>query len=239
MDSTPAPVKTRTTVKAFLVAAAKKSMFVSQLALVGYIADYFFGGGAVVILAVTIGTIVSVLGHEAGHVHAAKRHGLQVYKVGISWFGAYTEHAAAHTKAQAYDLAARGLAYNALFALAFLGVTLVAEPGQAVYSAALTLAYFNVGVVLLNGVPIPPFDGGLIAALALSTRTSLDVGWRRIRRADGVVIGISIVGGLALGVWQVSVIGAMFAALLAVTGKRPVPELAALCENPLGDEPTA
>lgn len=171
---------------------------VAQLAIVGMAAARIFGGGVGTAIAVTVVAGASLGLHELGHYHAARRHGVGGIRVGVSWYGAYTVHDDTDDSTAAADMAARGILYNVVAAVAAWVLHLVA--GGDVARVLIGGAWFNAGLAALNAIPALPFDGGRIMMALL--------GRRRLRRRLSILnatVGFAGVAALVAGAQTVGV----------------------------------
>jgi Zn-dependent protease len=160
-----------------------------QLVLVGWVTVYMVGGDGLTLLAVTAGAFGSVMLHEWGHYQAAKGHGAKGLRIGFGWFGAYTAYEQPNSRKSALDIASRGAVYNIGMAIE-LFVFLMLSPGSWWAPALIGVAYFNLGLVLINLIPTLPSDGGhIILALTKGNLT------RTVHIVNAIDIGI-LAGGL-------------------------------------------
>ena len=119
--------------------------------------------GIPVTLAACIGALggtASLLVHELGHVQAARGlAGIRTVSISLIWFGAATrlegKYASGRDQAK---VAIAGPRWSFNMALAFFVMGFLPMPEE--YRQALVLlALFNLGIGLLNLIPVAPLDG--------------------------------------------------------------------------------
>ncbi len=141
--------------------------------------------------ATSIGLIVAVLLHEFGHAAVARRAGMSVDGITLSWMGGITR-IDGDTRTPAWEAAIAGigpavsLAVGGLFALARY---LVEQGGTSplAVSALGWLAVINVTLALFNLIPASPLDGGRVLH-AVIWRLTHDQ-WRATRITSRIGIG--------------------------------------------------
>ncbi len=165
-------------------------------------------------LGVVVGLFGSVALHELGHALAARAFGIDTAHITLYPFGGV----AAITRMprnplQELVIALAGPAVNGvLFALfAALWLTLGGW-------VALWLAAINAGMGLFNLLPAFPMDGGRVLRALLATR----MGWMRAShvaiRVGQVFAWLFIAAGVALGQWNLLLVGAFL--LVALNAER-------------------
>ena len=169
---------------------------------------------------VALGFFLSSVSHDLAHAVVARRRGVEVSSVLVSFFGGSTpldpmspdpRHDAA--------IAASGPVTSLVIALALLGLTLGATALGEDYSIAAgvlaVLVFLNLVLGVVNLVPAYPLDGGrIVRDLAWRRSGSERTGWSAAART-GRLSGIIVIGaGLAVLVFDGGATGAM----LAITG---------------------
>jgi Zn-dependent protease len=167
----------------------------------------------VVAASVGAAVVLSLLAHEAAHVHAGRRCGLRADGVVITGFGAaavFPDDRFASASAMVRTTVV-GPVTNAVLAL---GALALAElTGSPVFTA---FAVINGAVALLNALPLPPMDGGwVLAGIVWAVRPSL--GHDR-----------SVQVAWALGAAFITALACVLA-VVAATGHGPVGILAGFC----------
>jgi Zn-dependent protease len=158
--------------------------------------------------------MVSLLLHELGHAIAARRVGLGVARITLSFVGGTSEIVGVirHARAE-LAIAAAGpltsLAVALFAALAHVAIVETTGPGLAATIAAL-IALANLAIALLNAVPGLPLDGGRMLRAALwawtgqadaATRFVAVVGRRFGEGLIGFAVVASAFGYAALALW--------------------------------------
>jgi stage IV sporulation protein FB len=180
--------------------------------LLGY-GGFGGGGGGLIVIGLVFG---SVLLHELGHAVVARRYGVHVSGIELSFFGGAAKmvqmpRAADHEIA----IAAAGPAVSLMLAGVGLGL------GSLLHVPALgglfgTIGWINLVLAGFNLIPALPMDGGRILRAALTRRMDFvratDVA---VKVARAIAIGFGVVG-LALGWIQLLVL----APLLWIMGTR-------------------
>jgi len=158
--------------------------------------------------------VASLLLHELGHAIAARRAGLGVARITLSFVGGSSEIVGAIRYARdELVIAAAGpltsLAAALLSAVAHVVLVETAGPGLPATVAAL-VAVANLAVALLNAVPGLPLDGGRVLRAVVWAVTGRPETATRIAAAAGrrfgeVLIGVAILasafGFVALALW--------------------------------------
>jgi len=167
---------------------------------------------------VAIGFFLSSAAHDLGHAIVARRRGLEVTSIAVSFFGGATPLDPIAPKADddlAIAVAGPGVSIVIAIALAIVTAALNAVGGPAFLTLAATVGVLmglNILLGIVNLLPAYPLDGGRIVR-DFSWRRSgkVDTGWRasaRSGRLTGFVgIGIGVV--VALGGYVTN--GAMIA----------------------------
>jgi len=160
------------------------------LALAALFALYGARTGIPVVLAAVLGAVggtASLLVHELGHVHAARRlNGIRSASVSLIWLGAATRFEGKYESGREQTqvaIAGPRASFNmaiALGAMCFLPMPVVYK------QAVLLLALFNVAVGVLNLVPAYPLDGHKLAVGLLWSATGSEERARRIIRRIGI-----------------------------------------------------
>lgn len=160
---------------------------------------------------------LSVLLHEMSHAVAAKRFGIQVNSITLSFFGGATEiEGEAEKPSQEFWIAVVGPVTSLLVGFALLPLLLVVPDGLlslAVGGVAVT----NIVVGVLNLVPGLPFDGGRVlragvwAASGNKHRSTVIAGW--VGRVVAVLVAMGPLWMSAAGL-PVHAVDALFFPLL-------------------------
>ena len=170
---------------------------------------YWTGGAAGAAL-----VIASLLLHELGHVVAARRAGLGVARITLSFVGGTSEIVGAPRHARdEFVIAAAGpctsLALALLAAAAHVAMVETAGPGLPATVAAL-IALANLMIALLNVVPGLPLDGGRMLRAAIwawtgqadtATRFVVAAGRRFGDGLLGLAVLASAFGYAAFALW--------------------------------------
>jgi len=146
-------------------------------------------------LAFVILFYLSVLLHEMSHAVAAKRYGIAVHSITLSFFGGATEiEGEAEKPSQEFWIAFVGPVTSLVVGGALLPLLLVVPDGLlelAVGGVAVT----NIVVGVLNLVPGLPFDGGRVLRAAVWAasgdrhRSTIVAGW--VGRAVALIVGLA------------------------------------------------
>jgi len=138
--------------------------------------------------------LVGVLLHELGHAVVARRAGLQVDGITLSWMGGVTRiEGDARSPAAEFAIAGVGPLVSAAFGgvlwVARMGV-IAGHGGRLTISALWWLAIINVVLAIFNLIPAAPLDGGRIlhALVWFATRDR----WLGTRAAAAAGIGLGV-----------------------------------------------
>jgi Zn-dependent protease len=169
---------------------------------------------------VALGFFISSVSHDMAHALVARRRGVDVKSIGVSFFGGATPLDPASTKPgdDAIIAASGPFASLAIGGLCFALMSGALAAGPSFGAAAGVLAvlvFLNLVLGLVNLVPAYPLDGGriirdLVWRRTGSERTGWSAAWRSGRLTGLLVIGV----GITFLVAQGDVTGAM----LALTG---------------------
>ncbi|MGH9115068.1 MAG: M50 family metallopeptidase [Acidimicrobiales bacterium] len=150
-----------------------------------------------------VGLLVGVLLHELGHAIVARRFGLEVDGITLSWMGGVTRiEGEAATPSVELVIAGIGPLVSAVFGgvlwLARIGAE-SAGAGSLVVAALGWLAVINVVLAVFNLLPAAPLDGGKVlhALVWAPTRDR----WRATRVAAGAGVGfgaLMVVAGFVM-----------------------------------------
>lgn len=169
---------------------------------------------------VALGFFLSSLSHDLAHAMVARRRGVTVTSIAVSFFGGATpldptapdprDDVAIAASGPLASLAIGGV----LFALA-AGAYAAGEPFSAAAGVLSVLVFLNLVLGFVNLVPAYPLDGGrIVRDLAWRRTGSEQSGWRAAARA-GRFTGIGIIGiGIGVLFYDQSLTGMM----IAVTG---------------------
>jgi len=201
--------------------------WVLVLALVGYVAvtgldvvqpgldpavSWVAGG------VVAIGFFLSSAAHDLGHAIVARRRGLDVRTIAVSFFGGATPLDPIAPKAQddlAIAVAGPAVSIVIALALALVAAALNAVGGPASLTLAATIGVLmglNILLGVVNLLPAYPLDGGrIVRAFAWRRRGRIDAGWLASARS-GRVTGFAGIGiGIAVALGGYVTNGAMIA----------------------------
>jgi len=173
---------------------------VSFLALLALV---LFTMGGLVGVFVTLAVFASVVLHELGHALLARRLGVPVTGIELSFFGGAAKLAGQPRSAgDEIAIAAAGPAVS--FVLAG-----VAHAGALLSGAHLLglLASVNLVIGLFNLIPALPMDGGRILRALLSRRLGFLRATEVAVKVARVLSVAFVIGGLALGAYSLAVIG--------------------------------
>jgi Zn-dependent protease/predicted transcriptional regulator len=154
---------------------------------------------------VAIGFFLSAIAHDVSHAIAARRRGMPVKTVTVSYFGgASVLEPAAQTPGADFRIAIVGplvsLAIGLSLGAITLAIDLIAEPGSAledIEAGIALVAGLNLIVGVVNLIPGYPLDGGRIARAIGWRRTgSIDGGWRAASLAGRVAGYLAVGAGL-------------------------------------------
>ena len=168
---------------------------------------------------VALGFFVSSIWHDLAHALVARRRGVEVKSIAVSFFGGATPLDPGSPKpGDDAVIAASGplasLALGGVF-FGFMAAAVVAGGFTAVAGVLAVLGFLNLVLGLVNLVPAYPLDGGrIIRDIAWRRTGSERTGWRVAART-GRMTGLVVIGvGLTLFVAQ----GDMTGAMIALTG---------------------
>jgi Zn-dependent protease/CBS domain-containing protein len=167
---------------------------------------------------VAIGFFLSSLAHDLAHAVVARRRGLVVQTIAVSFFGGSTPlDPSAATARDDFAIAVAGPVASVVIGivLAILALGVAAGEGTAFQTAALTigvLVVLNLILGLVNLVPAYPLDGGrIVRALAWRRRGTIRAGWQAAA-LSGRLTGFAAIGvGIALMLGGIFTNGAMIA----------------------------
>ncbi len=148
--------------------------------------------------------LIAVLLHELGHAIVARRSGLDVEGITLSWMGGVTRIVGdTASPGREFGVAAIGPLVSFAVGLVLWGGRAIVDAaggGHLVASALGWLAIINVVLAVFNLIPAAPLDGGRILHAAIWTVTRNR--WRAARATSyaGVALAAAII---ALGVFQV------------------------------------
>ena len=134
-----------------------------------------------------IGGTASLLIHELGHVHVARKlSGVRAASISLIWLGAATRVDGKYlTGREQTRVAIAGPRASFGFALSLVAVCFLPIP-VGVKEALLVLALFNLAIVVVNLVPAHPLDGHKLAVGLLWSATGCEKKARRIIRRIGL-----------------------------------------------------
>jgi len=167
---------------------------------------------------VAMGFLASTIAHDLGHALVARRNGVSVPAILVSFFGGTTpfDPTAADPSGElriAIAGPAASVGIGAILGVVAIGVDSLAGPGFDALAAVLgLLAALNLLLGLVNVLPAYPMDGGRVVRALAWSRTGLErSGWRGAART-GRVVGLVIAGsGIALMLMGEMANGAMVA----------------------------
>ncbi len=166
-----------------------------------------------------LGLLFGVLLHELGHAMVARRVGLQVDGITLSWMGGVTRmEGEAPTAGSELVVAGIGPLVSAAFGGVLWGVRVLADSagaGNLVVSALGWLAVINVVLAIFNLLPAAPLDGGRVlhAGVWAVTRDR----WRATRASGGagVALGVAMVAlGFFIMTRSVAPLNGLFISLI-------------------------
>ena len=169
---------------------------------------------------VAFGFFMSSVSHDLAHAIVARRRGVAVDAIAVSFFGGSTPlDPASPDPRQDVVIAASGPAVSLGIAFVLLGLTAVTtalgegfEPATGVLAV---LVFLNLVLGLVNLVPAYPLDGGrIVRDLAWRRSGSEATGWQVAARSGRISGVIAIVAGIGILLVQGGATGAM----LALTG---------------------
>jgi Zn-dependent protease len=157
----------------------------------GYRHDIYILVGALTAIAL----IVAVLLHELGHALVAKRYGLEVEGITLSWMGGVTRIVGdSPGPGREFSVAAVGPLVSLTIGVAFWGGRILANgagAGRLAVSALGWLAVINVVLAVFNLIPASPLDGGRILHAAIWTVTRDR--WRAARATSWAGVGLATI----------------------------------------------
>ena len=168
---------------------------------------------------VALGFFLSSVWHDLAHALVARRRGVEVKSIAVSFFGGATPLDPGSPKPgdDAMIAAAGPLASLALGGVCFgvMAAAVVAGGFTATAGVLAVLGFLNLVLGLVNLVPAYPLDGGrIIRDIAWRRSGSERTGWRVAART-GRMTGLVVIGvGLTVFVAQ----GDMTGAMIAITG---------------------
>ncbi|HXG25790.1 MAG TPA: site-2 protease family protein [Candidatus Binatia bacterium] len=169
---------------------------------------------------VAFGFFMSSLSHDLAHAIVARRRGVTVDAIAVSFFGGSTPlDPASPDPRHDVVIAASGPAISLGIAFTLLGLTTgtsaLGEGFEPATGVLAVLVFLNLVLGVVNLVPAYPLDGGrIVRDLAWRRTGSEEAGWRvasRTGRLSGIV---AILAGIAILLLQGGATGAM----LALTG---------------------
>jgi Zn-dependent protease len=169
---------------------------------------------------VAIGFFISSVSHDLAHALVARRRGIDVRSIGVSFFGGATPlDPSSPDPGDDAAIAASGplvsLGIGALFFGLLVVVVFVGKEFNAAAGVLSVLVFLNLVLGLVNLVPAYPLDGGrIVRDLAWRRSGSERSGWRAAWRT-GRMTGLIVIGvGVVFLVSQ----GDMTGAFIALTG---------------------
>jgi Zn-dependent protease len=169
---------------------------------------------------VAVGFFISSVSHDLAHALVARRRGIDVRSIGVSFFGGATpldpsspdpgDDAAIAASGPLVSLAIGGLFFGALVIVVAVGHEFSAAAG-----VLSVLVFLNLVLGLVNLVPAYPLDGGrIVRDLAWRRSGSERSGWRAAWRS-GRMTGLVVIG---VGIFFLVAKGDMTGAFIALTG---------------------
>jgi len=143
-------------------------------------------------LLTAVGLLVGVLAHEMAHAFTARRFGLKVEGITLTWMGGVTRiQGEAERPGPEFLVAVVGPLASAAFGAALWGVhALVAGADNLVLAALGWLAVINVVLAVFNLIPASPLDGGRVLH-AVMWALSRDR-WKATRLSSGAGVGLGV-----------------------------------------------
>ena len=166
-----------------------------------------------------VGLLLGVLAHEFGHAIVARRVGLSVDGITLSWMGGVTriEGDAPRPRSELL-ISGIGPLISLLFGAGLWGLRLVAESasaGSLVVSALGWLAGINVVLAVFNLLPAAPLDGGRVLHSMVWAATRDRWKATRVASTAGMVLGgLLAAGGFLLTTRTVDPINGFFIAVI-------------------------
>jgi Zn-dependent protease/CBS domain-containing protein len=169
---------------------------------------------------VALGFFLSSVSHDLAHAVVARRRGIDVRSIGVSFFGGATpldpsspdpgDDAAIAVSGPLVSLAIGGLCFGLLVVVVAVGHEFSATAG-----VLAVLVFLNLVLGLINLVPAYPLDGGrIVRDLAWRRSGSERAGWRAAWRS-GRFTGLFVIG---IGVVFLLAQGDLTGAMIALTG---------------------
>jgi Zn-dependent protease/predicted transcriptional regulator len=166
---------------------------------------------------VAFGFFLSSVSHDLAHALVARRRGIEVRSIGVSFFGGATPLDPSSTNpSDDAVIAASGPAVSLAISAALFAVTMgvigLAGEFNAAAGVLIVLVFLNLLLGLVNLVPAYPLDGGRIVRDLVWRRSGSErTGWRAAART-GRLTGMIIAGvGIAYLAFRVDVTGLMVA----------------------------
>ena len=166
---------------------------------------------------VGLGFFLSSVAHDLAHALVARRRGIEVRAIGVSFFGGATpmDPSSGDPGDDAVIAASGPLASLAISAALFgitVGVTAAAGEFTAAAGVLIVLVVLNLILGVVNLVPAYPLDGGRIVRDLVWRRSGSErTGWRAAART-GRLTGMVIAGiGIAYLAFEINVTGLMIA----------------------------
>lgn len=169
---------------------------------------------------VAIGFFVSSVSHDLAHALVARRRGIDVRSIGVSFFGGATPlDPSSPDPGDDAAIAASGplvsLGIGAMFFAMLVVVVAVGHEFSAAAGVLSVLVFLNLVLGLVNLVPAYPLDGGrIVRDLAWRRSGSERSGWRAAWRS-GRMTGLVVIG---VGIMFLVAQGDMTGAFIALTG---------------------
>jgi Zn-dependent protease len=133
-----------------------------------------------------LGWVGLVVVHELGHALAARREGCEVYSLVFHPFGGLCQHEAPASEEAETRIAWGGVLAQSLLLAASLPFLFFASGDQPLVRFVLDLFFrINLGLILLNSLPLPFFDGGRMWRIFKPRRV------RRPRGGEGKVLSFA------------------------------------------------
>lgn len=169
---------------------------------------------------VAIGFFVSSVSHDLAHALVARRRGIDVVSIGVSFFGGATPlDPSSPDPGDDAAIAASGPLVSLGIGAMFFGILVVVVAVGHEFSAAAgvlsVLVFLNLVLGLVNLVPAYPLDGGrIVRDIAWRRSGSERSGWRAAWRS-GRMTGLVVIG---VGIMFLVAQGDMTGAFIALTG---------------------
>lgn len=169
---------------------------------------------------VAVGFFISSVSHDLAHALVARRRGIDVRSIGVSFFGGATPlDPSSPDPGDDAAIAASGplvsLGIGAMFFAILVAVVAVGHEFSAAAGALSVLVFLNLVLGLVNLVPAYPLEGGrIVRDLAWRRSGSERSGWRAAWRT-GRMTGLVVIG---VGIMFLVAQGDMIGAFIALTG---------------------